>query len=75
MSGFIFNPPLRLTPSVTVQTLNEASAYVQGCVQTQRPFIQAGVLRMLQSAYTPDQQRSAGKGFHLWAATEAFLLY
>jgi hypothetical protein len=74
MSEFAFSPPLKLVPRITVQTLSDASAYVQSCHRVRRPFIQAGVLRAMQAAFTPDQQRCAAKGFRLWAQAEGFLL-
>ncbi len=74
MTEFVFSPPLRLFPSVTVQTLSDAAAYVRSRPQVRRPFTQASVLRATSAALTTDQQRFAAKGFRLWAETEGFLL-
>jgi hypothetical protein len=73
MSEFVFSPPLKLVPRVTVHTLREASAYVQTCGQVRRPFTRAGVLRSMSAASTFDQQHFAAKGFRLWAETEGLL--
>jgi hypothetical protein len=74
MSEFVFTPPLKLAPRVTVNTLTEASAYIRTCLRVRRPFTQAGVLRSMSAASTSDQQQSAAKGFRLWVEAEGLLL-
>jgi hypothetical protein len=41
MSEFVFSPPLKLAPRATVNTLSEASAYIQMRVEVRRPFTAA----------------------------------
>jgi hypothetical protein len=74
MSEFVFSPPLKLVPRVTVHTLSEASAYVLTLPNVRRPFTQAIVMRSMSAASTSDQQRLAAKGFRLWAEAEGLLL-
>jgi hypothetical protein len=75
MSEFVFSPPLRLVPRVTVRTLGDAVDYVRTCPGVvRRPFIQSAVQRLLLKAITVDQQLSSAKGFRLWAEAEGLLL-
>jgi hypothetical protein len=73
-SEIVFCPPLKLAPRVFVHTLREATAYARTRLSVRRPFIQAGVVRLLSAASTADQQRAAAKGFRLWAEAEELLL-
>jgi hypothetical protein len=75
MSEFVFSPPLRLVPRVTIRTLSDAVDYVRTCPGVvRRPFIQSAVQRLLLKSVTVDQQYSSAKGFRLWAEAEGFLL-
>ena len=74
MSEFVFSPPLKLAPRATVNTLSEASAYIQMRVEVRRPFTAAAVVRSMSKAFTSDQQGHAARGFRLWAEAEGLLL-
>jgi hypothetical protein len=74
MSEFVFSPPLKLVPRITVRTLSDAVAYVRTCPGVRRPFIQAAIQQSMSKAVTVDQQRFCAKGFRLWAEAEGYLL-
>ena len=74
MIKFRFDPPVMLQSNVNVTTLDEAAAIVRSFHGARRPVLQASVLRKLEGAHTPQQQRDAGYEFRTWARAEGLML-
>jgi len=70
MSEFLFDPPLRLTSDVTVRTLDDAAAFTRNYKTARQPMIRDGVLRRLEGASSPEEERNAANAFRAWVEEE-----
>jgi hypothetical protein len=74
MAEFKFEPPIMLTNNVSVSTLDDAAECVRTFHGSRRPLVQESVLRRLEGADTPWEQRNAADAFIAWAQDEGLLL-
>jgi hypothetical protein len=70
---FKLDPPLTLRPNVVISTLDDAAAYLRAYDRARRPLMQESVLRRLEGARGPDEQRAAANAFRGWAEAEGLL--
>jgi hypothetical protein len=74
MAEFVFEPPLRLKGRVTINSLSQAILYIRNCTDVRQPRTRESVLRIIESAASPEQHRLAAKTFRFWVEAEGLLL-
>jgi hypothetical protein len=74
MTEFRFDPPLTLKDNIVVFTLDDAAAFVRSYKHTKWPEAQESVLRRLEGADSPEEQRHAADTFRGWAETEKVIV-
>ena len=76
ITAFRFAPPLRLAgkPVATVQSLDEAAAYLRGYKGARWPMTQNGVLHRIEGAKSEAEQIEAANAFRAWAEAEGLVI-
>jgi hypothetical protein len=74
MGELTFDTPLVLRGRVVVRTLDDAADFVRRYRHAQRPVMQDGLLRKLERADAPDEQRIAADAFRAWVEAEGLLV-
>jgi hypothetical protein len=74
MTGFVFEPPLRLTREVTVRTLDDAADFARKYVGPRLPQRRDRLVRRLEEISDDASARIAARSFRNWAISEGLLV-
>jgi hypothetical protein len=73
MTGFVFEPPLRLAREVTVRTLDDAADFARTYVGPRLPHRRDRLVRRLEESSDDASARIAARAFRSWAVDEGLL--
>jgi hypothetical protein len=73
MTGFVFQPPLRLAREVTVRTLDDAVEFARTYVGPRLPHRRDRLVRRLEEISDDASERIAARAFRAWAVGEGLL--
>jgi hypothetical protein len=73
MTGFVFEPPLRLAREVTVRTLDDAADFARTYVGARLPHRRDRLVRRLEEISDDPSARVAARAFRSWAIAEGLL--
>jgi len=76
MAPYAIDPPLQLAgnPNVFIRSLDDAVAFLKECTNARRPMSQRSVLRRLEGANRPAEQKYAAHAFRFCAEGEGLLI-
>jgi hypothetical protein len=72
MAEDLFTPPLQLL-DVSIRALSDAERFIRDCSDVRQPRTRDSMLRIIEDATSPEQERLAAKAFLIWAEAEGLI--